>query len=223
MRSGARIRRASASATVGASCDRPRPRCSSARARAMRRCRPTIRQRKTRLDVRVFGSAGAPLKAVFRAAGETVTVRSEINARAGVASARSTPPRCASRSAAWARRRSSSARSTRRACAADLFLPISELNHLRQQAVDELLSAATGRTRPSSPSGARESRRGRTPTPSARQHGDDADRRANDRRRSRGSTSSPQVYHARRRARRGRCRRDGDRARPVPAASGAAA
>src|SRR5262249_4837115 len=37
-----------------------------------------IRARKTRLDARVFGAAGTPLKAVFTAGGETATVRSEI-------------------------------------------------------------------------------------------------------------------------------------------------
>ena len=98
----------------------------------------TIRQRKTRLDVRVFGSAGAPLKAVFKADDETITVRSEINL-------------------APAERRALDATTLRDqfgrlgetpfvlgALDADalppgLFLPVSELNHLRQQAVDELL------------------------------------------------------------------------------------
>ncbi|HEX6597972.1 MAG TPA: U32 family peptidase [Gemmatimonadaceae bacterium] len=97
-----------------------------------------VRQRKTRVDVRVFGSAGAPLKAVFKADGETVTVRSEINL-------------------APAARRALDVSTLRDqlgrlgetpfvlgAIDADalpngLFLPISELNHLRQQAVDELL------------------------------------------------------------------------------------
>jgi putative protease len=97
-----------------------------------------VRQRKTRVDVRVFGSAGAPLKAVFKADDETVTVRSEINL-------------------APAARRALDVSTLREqlgrlgetpfvlgALDADalpngLFLPISELNHLRQQAVDELL------------------------------------------------------------------------------------
>jgi putative protease len=97
-----------------------------------------IRQRKARLDVRLFGSAGAPLKAVFTADDETVTVRSGINL-------------------APAARRALDASTLREqigrlgetpfvlgALDADalpdgLFLPISELNHLRQQAVDELL------------------------------------------------------------------------------------
>jgi putative protease len=91
-----------------------------------------------RLDARVFGTAGAPLKADFRADDETITVRSEINL-------------------APAARRALDATTLREqfgrlgetpfvlgAMDADalpdgLFLPVSELNHLRQQAVDELL------------------------------------------------------------------------------------
>jgi putative protease len=97
-----------------------------------------IRQRRMRLDARVFGTAGAPLKAVFRADDETITVRSEINL-------------------APAARRALDTTTLREqfgrlgetpfvlgAMDADalpdgLFLPVSELNHLRQQAVDELL------------------------------------------------------------------------------------
>ena len=97
-----------------------------------------VRQRRARLDVRVFGSAGGQLKAVFTADGETVTIRSELNL---------TP----------AARRALDERSLREhlgrlgetpfvlaglelsGLSPDLFLPISEINHLRQQAVDELL------------------------------------------------------------------------------------
>jgi putative protease len=109
------------------------------RARASYAALPAgVRQRRARLDLRVFGSAGAPLKAVFRADDETVTVRSEINL-------------------APAARRALDAATLREqvgrlgetpfvlgaldadALPAGLFLPISELNHLRQRAVDELL------------------------------------------------------------------------------------
>jgi putative protease len=97
-----------------------------------------MRQRKTRLDARVFGSAGGRLKAVFVADGETVTVRSELNL--APASKRSldehslrehlgrlgeTPFALATLDLAG--------------LAPGMFLPISEINHLRQQAVDELL------------------------------------------------------------------------------------
>ena len=96
------------------------------------------RQRRTRLDVRIFGSAGSQLKAVFTADGETVTVRSELNL-------------------APATKRALDERSLREhlgrlgetpfvlaalelsGLSSGLFLPISEINHLRQQAVDELL------------------------------------------------------------------------------------
>ena len=109
------------------------------RARASYAALPAeIRQRKTRLDVRVFGSAGGQLKAVFVADGETVLVRSELNL-------------------APASKRALDEHSLREhlgrlgetpfalatldlpGLAPGLFLPISEINHLRQQAVDELL------------------------------------------------------------------------------------
>jgi putative protease len=109
------------------------------RARASYAALPAeIRYRKTRLDARVFGSAGGQLKVVFAADGETVTVRSELNL-------------------APASKRALDERSLREhlgrlgetpfalttlelsGLAPGLFLPISEINHLRQQAVDELL------------------------------------------------------------------------------------
>jgi U32 family peptidase len=109
------------------------------RARASYAALPAeLRARKARLDVRLFGSAGGPLKASFAADGEAVTVRTEINL-------------------APASRRSIDAASLREqlgrlgetpfalgsldigGLAPGLFLPISELNHLRQQAVDQLL------------------------------------------------------------------------------------
>jgi putative protease len=96
------------------------------------------RARKTRVDVRVFGAAGGPLKAVFSADGEQITVRTDVNL-------------------APASNRALDATSLREqfgrlgetpfvlgdlddvALAKGLFLPISALNHLRQQATDELL------------------------------------------------------------------------------------
>ncbi|MEO5818741.1 MAG: DUF3656 domain-containing protein [Gemmatimonadaceae bacterium] len=96
------------------------------------------RARKTRLDARVFGAAGGPLKAVFSADGEQITVRTDVNL-------------------APASKRELDMVSLREqfgrlgetpfvlgdlddvALAKGLFLPISALNHLRQQATDELL------------------------------------------------------------------------------------
>jgi putative protease len=97
-----------------------------------------VRARKTRLDVRLFGSAGGPLKAVFAADGETITVRSEINLAPAskraldASSLREQFGRLGETPFALASLESD-------ALATGLFLPISELNHLRQQAVDELL------------------------------------------------------------------------------------
>ena len=95
------------------------------------------KRRKTRLDVRVFGAAGSPLKAMFSADGEEVMVASEPTL--APASARpltrdvlreqfgrlgDTPFALAAIDDA--------------ALAAGLFLPISALNHVRQQAVEQL-------------------------------------------------------------------------------------
>jgi putative protease len=74
------------------------------------------RARKFALDVRVFGSAGAPLKAIFRFGEEEITVQSEI-------------------ALAPADNRALDVRGL----GAGLFLPVSELNHVRQRAVDELM------------------------------------------------------------------------------------
>ena len=109
------------------------------RARASYAALPAgVRARKARLDVRLFGSAGGPLKAAFAADGETVNVRTEINL-------------------APASKRALDSTSLREqlgrlgetpfalgsldtgGLGSGLFLPISELNHLRQQAVDQLL------------------------------------------------------------------------------------
>jgi U32 family peptidase len=97
-----------------------------------------IRQRKTRLDVKLFGGAGGPLKAVFLADGETVTVRSGINLVP--ATRRALDPDSLREQIG----RLGETPFVLGAVEADalgkgLFLPISELNHLRQEAVDELL------------------------------------------------------------------------------------
>jgi putative protease len=110
-----------------------------ARAQASYAALPSeIRQRKTRLDVRRFGSAGAPLKAVFDADGESVTVRSEIPLAPAAKRAlddgvlREHLGRLGESPFVLAALEL-------RGLGPGLFLPISEINHLRQQAVDELL------------------------------------------------------------------------------------
>lgn len=93
--------------------------------------------RSIRVDVRLFGSAGAPLKARFAAGEETIEVASEI----------SLVP-ASSRSLDDARIREQLGRLggtpfalgtlDTAALGSGLFLPVSELNHLRQAAVAEL-------------------------------------------------------------------------------------
>jgi putative protease len=109
------------------------------RARASYAALPAeLRARKTRVDVKVFGSAGGPLKAVFAADGETITVRTEINLAPAskraldTASLREQLGRLGETPFVLGGLETG-------ALAPGLFLPISELNHLRQQAVDELL------------------------------------------------------------------------------------
>ena len=109
------------------------------RARASYAALPAeLRQRKTRLDVRVFGSAGGQLKAVFVADGETVTVRSELNlARA---SKRALDDRALREHLGRLGETPFALTSLELSgLTPGLFLPISEINHVRQQAVDELL------------------------------------------------------------------------------------
>ena len=109
------------------------------RARASYAALPAdARARKARLDVRVFGTAGAPLKAVFRSGEDEVTVRSEVPLapaskraldapvlREQLGRLGETPFALAAIDAA--------------ALGAGLFLPLSELNRLRQAATDELM------------------------------------------------------------------------------------
>jgi putative protease len=98
----------------------------------------TERARKTRLDVRVFGSAGAPLKVVTSADGEQISVRGDV-------------PLSTAREHALdaARLREQLGRLGETpfalgdvdtaGLAGGLFLPVSEINHLRQEIVSELM------------------------------------------------------------------------------------
>jgi putative protease len=109
------------------------------RARASYAALPSaIRARKSRLDVRLFGAPGTPLKAAFSANGETVTVRSEMTL--SVATKRALD-------AASLREQLGRLGDTPfvlgtldvTALSEGLFLPQSEQNHLRQNAVEQLM------------------------------------------------------------------------------------
>jgi putative protease len=94
--------------------------------------------RKNRLDVRVFGSVGAQLKVLFSSVGECVEVRSE---------AQLVPAAKRALDHATLREQLGRLGETPFVLASiddlglglDLFLPISELNQMRQRAVSELL------------------------------------------------------------------------------------
>jgi putative protease len=96
------------------------------------------RTKRTRLDMRLFGAAGAPLKVVASANGEQVTVRGEVplaQARAhalDVARLREQLGRLGETPFALGEL-------DIEGLSGGLFLPMSELNHLRQQVVDELV------------------------------------------------------------------------------------
>ncbi|MCC6319461.1 MAG: U32 family peptidase [Gemmatimonadaceae bacterium] len=100
---------------------------------------PSVRARKTPIAVRLFGTAGAPLKAVWSWEDAEVVVRSAIpltpatrqpldatRLREQLGRLGETPFVLAGLDAA--------------ALAGDLFLPVSELNRLRTEAVDELMT-----------------------------------------------------------------------------------
>ena len=106
------------------------------RARASYAALPTaIRARKTRVDVRLFGAPGTPLKAVFAAAGETITLRTETTLSLAskrpldVASLREQFGRLGDTPFVLGHLDTS-------ALATGLFLPQSEQNHLRQAAAE---------------------------------------------------------------------------------------
>jgi putative protease len=94
--------------------------------------------RKVSVDVRVFGGAGAPLKAIFRAAQDEVSVASEIPLA---------PATKRALDATQLREQFGRLGDTpfalgaidTQALTSGLFIPVSELNHLRQRAVDELM------------------------------------------------------------------------------------
>ncbi len=109
------------------------------RARASYASLPTtIRARKSALDARVFGSAGGPLKLIATVGEDTVTIRGEI---------RLAPADRRALDAAKLREQLGRLGDTPFALATldtaglqdGLFVPVSELNHLRQRAVEELL------------------------------------------------------------------------------------
>ncbi|HEX6574846.1 MAG TPA: DUF3656 domain-containing protein [Gemmatimonadaceae bacterium] len=92
---------------------------------------------RTRVDVRLFGAAGSPLKAVFSSDDETVTVRSDVPL---------SPAMKRSLDVKVLRDQFGRLGETRfvlgdvdtAALSADLFIPVSELNRLRQDAIEEL-------------------------------------------------------------------------------------
>ncbi|HJU89666.1 MAG TPA: DUF3656 domain-containing protein [Gemmatimonadaceae bacterium] len=98
----------------------------------------TSRPRRARLDVRAFGGAGAPLKLVFTADGESVSVRSEKEL---------TPARSRAIDVAMLREHLGKLGETPFALgdvdtgglASGLFIPVSEINHLRQHATEQLI------------------------------------------------------------------------------------
>lgn len=110
------------------------------RARASYAALPdAARTRKVRLDVRVFGSAGGPLKVVFTADGETVSARSEIQLAPASKRALDVP---ALREQLGRLGETPFVLGALDASGLDagLFLPVSAINHVRQEAVDGLMA-----------------------------------------------------------------------------------
>src|SRR6185312_3949699 len=98
------------------------------------------RERKVRLDIRAFGAAGAPLKLICTADGDSTEVRSDIE----LAPAREhalDAPRLRAQLGRLGETPFVLGTVDARALGAGLFLPISELNALRQRAVEQLLVA----------------------------------------------------------------------------------
>jgi U32 family peptidase len=97
-----------------------------------------IRVKKARLDVRLFGAPGTPLKAVFSCDGESVTVRSEVTLSVAdkrpldVTSLREHLGRLGETPFVLGNVDVT-------ALSTGLFLPVSEQNHIRQEAVEQLM------------------------------------------------------------------------------------
>jgi putative protease len=107
------------------------------------------RSKRARLDLRLFGSAGAPLKIIAKADGDVVTVRGDVP----LAPARAHPldlPKLREQLGRLGETPFALGDVDVAGLSTGLFLPVSELNHLRQQIVDELLVrrdwAASART-----------------------------------------------------------------------------
>ena len=98
----------------------------------------SIQKRKHRLDLRLFGSAGGPLKLIARAGEDEVTVQSET--MLAPASKRSLDePMLREQLGRLGETPFVLGALDRSGLGADLFLPVSALNRLRQEAVDQLL------------------------------------------------------------------------------------
>lgn len=119
------------------------------RARASFSSLDTPALRKVALDVRVFGGAGAPLKAIFRADADEVSVVSEVPLSPAAKRALDTP-QLREQLGRLGDTPFALGAVDAQALAPGLFIPVSELNHLRQRAVDELVLhrdwAASART-----------------------------------------------------------------------------
>ncbi|HMI58840.1 MAG TPA: DUF3656 domain-containing protein [Gemmatimonadaceae bacterium] len=96
------------------------------------------RGRKTRVDVRAFGSAGSPLKLLFVADGEEVETRSEITL-APAAKRMLDQTQLREQLGRMGETPFALGSIDNRALASGLFIPVSEINGLRQRAIEQLM------------------------------------------------------------------------------------